>query len=134
MKIQTAMMHEWHTNIGRFNMSLEEEAIKTLQSEVKSLRAKVEALEKWVNDLQSGMYINCVYCGFRYGPKESVPATKAQALKDHIEKCSEHPMSVLRAKVAELEKGLKCAEHKREHGRYQCLGPGCLFCEDDQCE
>ena len=29
--------------------------------------------EQWVADLQSGLYINCVYCGHRYGPRETTP-------------------------------------------------------------
>lgn len=60
-------------------------------------------LRKWVDDLQSGMYINCVYCGHRYGPQSEVPANPflknsrmADALKAHIEVCPEHPMSRLK--------------------------------------
>lgn len=58
-------------------------------------RNERDKLETWVNDLQSGMYINCVNCGHRYGPK--VPATMADVLKEHIEQCPEHPMSALKA-------------------------------------
>ena len=29
---------------------------------------KMAMLRQWIDDLQSGMYINCVYCGHRYGP------------------------------------------------------------------
>lgn len=28
-------------------------------------RDEVSRLTKWVSDLQSGMYVNCVYCGHR---------------------------------------------------------------------
>jgi DNA-directed RNA polymerase subunit RPC12/RpoP len=52
-----------------------------------------ESLRQWVDDLQSGMYINCVYCGYRYGPKENTPVTMADILKEHMEKCPEHPLS-----------------------------------------
>ena len=31
------------------------------QDEIKRLRA-------WIRDLQSGLFVNCVYCGYRYGP------------------------------------------------------------------
>jgi hypothetical protein len=48
------------------------------------------------------MYINCVYCGHRYGPKDKVPATMADALKQHIEQCPSHPMSVLKKQNAEM--------------------------------
>jgi hypothetical protein len=59
---------------------------------------------KWVNDLQSGMYINCVYCGYRYGPNSEIPATMADVLKEHIEQCPKHPMSALKAKLEETER------------------------------
>jgi SHS2 domain-containing protein len=55
--------------------------------------------KQWVEDLQSGMYVNCVYCGHRYGPKETTPVTMADALTAHIAACPEHPMSKLMAAV-----------------------------------
>ena len=54
---------------------------------------ELERHKKWVNDLQSGMYINCVYCGHRYGPKKNTPVAMADVLKEHIEKCPKHPLS-----------------------------------------
>ena len=56
---------------------------------------EIARLQQWVHDLQSGMYINCVYCGHRYGPKDKVPATMADALKRHVAECSKHPMAEL---------------------------------------
>jgi hypothetical protein len=64
---------------------------------LRSAKEEIARLTLWVNDLQSGMYINCVYCGHRYGPQDQVPATMADALKAHIEVCPKHPMSALRA-------------------------------------
>lgn len=61
------------------------------------LTAENERYKKWVNDLQSGMYVNCVYCGHRYGPEDEVPSTMADALRRHVEQCPEHPMSRLKA-------------------------------------
>lgn len=72
-----------------------------LAAEITSQRAEIERLQQWVNDLQAGMFINCVYCGHRYGPDDEVPATMADVLKEHVEQCPEHPMSALRAQVAE---------------------------------
>ena len=57
---------------------------------------EVERLSRWVADLQSGMYVNCVYCGHRYGPGETTPVSMADALKAHVERCPKHPMSKLR--------------------------------------
>lgn len=53
-------------------------------------------LKQWINDLQSGQYVNCVYCGHRYGPENSTPVSKADQLKAHIEQCPEHPMSKMK--------------------------------------
>lgn len=53
-------------------------------------------LQQWVNDLQAGMYINCVYCGHRYGPDDEVPAAMADVLREHVEQCPKHPMSALK--------------------------------------
>lgn len=78
-----------------------------LVAENRSLLARVEVLKQWVNDLQSGMLIICVYCGHSYGPAASHnPAgrgTAADALTDHISTCPEHPLTAAKARVAELE-------------------------------
>lgn len=58
-----------------------------------------DALQRWINDLQSQLYINCVYCGHRYGPNEKeVPA---DALRQHVACCPEHPMAELVASCKE---------------------------------
>ncbi len=64
-------------------------------------------LEKWINDLQSGMYINCVYCGHRYGPNDEVPSSMADTLKEHIEQCPKHPMNFLKQDYDLLVKNLE---------------------------
>lgn len=77
-----------------------------------------ERLRKWVDDLQSGMYINCVYCGHRYGPQDKVPTSMADVLKEHVEQCPEHPMSKLRNRVKIGINQLSCMvdpEHEAEH-------------------
>ena len=56
-----------------------------------------DRFKQWVDDLQSGSYITCVYCGHRYGPRETVPTSTADALKTHIETCPQHPMSAQHA-------------------------------------
>lgn len=74
-----------------------------MKDEAMVLKERVRQLEQWVADLQSGMYVNCVYCGHRYGPKESTPMSMADILKEHIEICPEHPASKLKKRVEELE-------------------------------
>ena len=56
---------------------------------------EVRKLRTWVADLQSGMYVNCVYCGHRYGPGEMTPVSMADALKAHVAACPSHPMAGL---------------------------------------
>jgi hypothetical protein len=72
---------------------------------IAQLETEVYRLHQWVSDLQSGMFINCVYCGHRYGPDPGTPIAMAEVLKLHIEQCLEHPMSKLKAE-SELLKGL----------------------------
>lgn len=61
---------------------------------------EIARLRAWVNDLHSGMYLNCVFCGHRYGPVED-DATY-DGLKQHITQCPEHPMSHLRDAIQEI--------------------------------
>ena len=69
---------------------------------------EVERLQRWVNDLQAGMYINCVYCGHRYGPDPGTPVAMADVLKKHIEQCPQHPMSALKKQLDDLTKPGPC--------------------------
>lgn len=71
--------------------------------EINRLEKENVQLKQWVNDCQSGMYVNCVYCGYRYGPKENTPTSMADILKEHIEKCPKHPMSELKNKLESLQ-------------------------------
>ena len=68
--------------------------MKTMTAEVKQLQ-EIARLRQWVADLQSGMYVNCVYCGHRYGPADEVPVSMADTLKQHVAQCPDHPMSKL---------------------------------------
>ncbi len=62
-----------------------------MSDQLQELLAENEKLKAWISDLQSGMFINCVYCGHRYGPKDQMPATlvaadpvKIKAVQDKI--------------------------------------------------
>jgi hypothetical protein len=61
------------------------------------LRAEVKRLEEWVDDLQSRMHINCVYCGRRYTPADEEPEhdTMREELKAHVVQCKKHPMAAM---------------------------------------
>lgn len=70
---------------------------------IQELEAECERLEKWKNDLLSGMTVNCVYCGHCYGPKSDTPVSMAEVLKEHISICPEHPLSHANTRIKELE-------------------------------
>ncbi len=65
---------------------------------------EIARLNQWIADLQSGMYINCVYCGHRYGPDPGTPVAMADVLKAHVEVCPKHPMSALKTENARLKR------------------------------
>ena len=69
------------------------------------LAAKLQQARQWVSDLQSGMYVNCIYCGHRYGPDPGTPVAMAEVLKKHIQECPEHPMSKLRTQLLRNRQG-----------------------------
>ena len=66
------------------------------------LREDNKVLRKWVDDLQSGMFINCVYCGFSYGANTESALPAAEILKQHVENCPKHPMFKLKKKYDAL--------------------------------
>ena len=84
------------------------QAIMDGADEIDRLRAENERLTQWINDLQSGTLINCVYCGHQYGPKDSASVSMADALKEHVEQCPEHPMSKI---IAQNTRYLEALEH-----------------------
>lgn len=96
------------------------------------LEAERDRLKQHVADLQSGMYVNCVYCGHRYGPTECTPVSKADVLKAHVEVCPEHPMSELRASL-ELEKFFRennCRE--RDEWKAKALAAATLTADEQK--
>jgi len=91
-------------------LSALESQIKAEQESVNELSMANQNLKQWVQDLHSGMYINCVYCGHRYGPREETPIAMADVLKAHIETCPKHPLKIAKDEIYELEARLKRAE------------------------
>ena len=73
---------------------------------VTTLQREVGQLNQWVDDLQGRMYINCVYCGHRYGPDDEEPKheTMREELHAHVEQCPKHPMAALKADNERLRK------------------------------
>ena len=81
---------------GNPNATLEEGIEYKAAQEIKRLRS-------WVSDLQSGMFVNCVYCGHRFGHRADTQVSMAEVLYQHIEKCPQHPMSAMKAQLEELD-------------------------------
>ena len=112
--------------VERKSMKQTVEEIMQIKLTLEEALQEIKDLQRWVDDLQSGMYINCVYCGHQYGPAlcpeckgygnkykndivvigdtctvcngtgKGVPVTMADVLKKHIAVCPKHPMSALR--------------------------------------
>jgi len=82
-----------------------------MHNHIEDLEAKNKRLQQWVDDLHAGMFINCVYCGHRYGPDSETPHAMADILKEHVEKCPEHPMSHLKLENAKLREALEEIAH-----------------------
>ena len=70
---------------------------------------EISQLKKWIDDLQSSKYINCVYCGHRYGPDPGTPVAMAEVLKKHIEQCPKHPLFQARKEIRCLKEIIKQA-------------------------
>jgi len=108
------------TPVGRFQCGMcnaGDLLYSELKGQLRDANAEVERLKKQVADCQSGMWVSCIYCGHRYGPKATTPVTQADLLTKHAEQCSKHPMSTLRAEVERLEKQL--ADTQATAGRLQ---------------
>lgn len=84
---------------------------KHYDAKVSALEAERDRLRRHIDDLQSGMWVNCVYCGHRYGPGESTPVFMADALKTHVERCPQHPMAALRERTTKVEAELETARN-----------------------
>jgi len=74
------------------------------------LQEQARVLQQYIDDLQSEVYINCAYCGHRYGPKSSTPYTMSSLLSEHIEKCEKHPLFIANKKIKQLEEKLSSKE------------------------
>lgn len=83
------------------------------------MHGMIRRLQRWVDDLQSGMYINCVYCGHRYGPSPETPVAMSEVLKQHIATCPKHPLFEANVAIVALKKqladaGQRCRASKSE--------------------
>lgn len=101
--IKAAWAWDHELPVERVNFTHHWPTQQKAREHIEFLLSEVERLTRWVEDLHSGMFVNCVYCGHQYGPGETTPVSMADALKAHVEKCAHHPMSALRETVERLE-------------------------------
>lgn len=94
---------EWLIEHIRESRDSWEECIRKGDSQIEALEKRNDELQNWIDDLQSGMYINCVYCGHRYGPNPETPVAMADILEAHIEQCSKHPLSHMKVRAEKAE-------------------------------
>lgn len=98
--------------------------------------AEIDWLKQWVADCQSGMYINCVYCGHRYPP--GTPDVRDKVLYEHIKQCSKHPLAKALARIEEIQKDnvrrLMLLEETLDYLGHKdhCLGRNKCSCESDK--
>lgn len=119
------LLHTEYLAVGAERDALQEKLAR-LQKEYGAADAEITRFQQWVEDLQAGMFINCVYCGHRYGPNHEVPASMAEVLKKHIEVCPKHPLSVALATVERLRKELSDRGHIDICNKVRTMGPcGC---------
>lgn len=109
LKFHAGESAAWHQAFRSKDIALREsvgahEEVLRLTKECEELKRNNTRLQAWVNDLHSGMFINCVYCGHRYGPDPGTPVSMSDVLKAHIETCPEHPMSKLKADNTRLKR------------------------------
>lgn len=93
-----------------------------------TLQKDLERYKQWIKDLQSGMYVNCVYCGHRYGPEDKIPVSMADALKQHIEQCPEHPLTQYKRALNEVCTDLACDDQCPNSEPDFIPWPECLNC------
>ena len=58
-----------------------------METVIDQQRAEIERLKQWVEDLQGEAWVNCVYCGFRFGPVEKFPVSTTEIFTKHLRQC-----------------------------------------------
>jgi len=99
--------HLWDEEKARKLERLEKLVTKTraaCKANTKEYEKKIKQLKDWISDLQSGMYVNCVYCGHRFKPNPEAFPSQAEVLREHMEKCPEHPLFKAKQTIERLGK------------------------------
>lgn len=81
----------------------EADLIKVAANLIEELIGENIRLTNWKNDLLSGMYVNCIYCGHNYGLTEFTPEIMDEELARHVEHCERHPLHEAKETISNLE-------------------------------
>jgi hypothetical protein len=92
---------------------------QSLPNNIEHLAAEIIRLRQWIADLQSGMFINCVYCGHRYGPDPGTPTAMADVLKAHGVRRWDEPTGVVTSQRAPGQGAFSVADPRTGHEHHQ---------------
>jgi len=90
------------------------------QVDLAECRAEIIRLDKWIDDLQSKMYVNCAYCGFRFGPRDTTKAAMTDVIKQHVRQCQRHPYAKALAALQQYGHHQPHCKHLRLKGPCTC--------------
>jgi hypothetical protein len=88
---------------------------KPSPKEVEIITKEIEALQQWIKDVQGKTFVNCIYCGHRYGAASTTPVALADIMKQHVAQCPKHPLSVTKKALSEARLDMIEAGLKTEH-------------------
>lgn len=77
--------------------------VQYVYKQVNACETELYRYKQWIDDLQSELYVNCVYCGHRYGRGEITSVSMGDVFHKHIEQCTQHPMFALKKEVELLK-------------------------------
>ena len=87
------------------------QVIKELKDENIEKAEEIKTLKGWINGLPQ-LYVNCVYCGHRFKPNPEVFPSQTDVVREHMEKCSKHPLFQANQKIKELKKVIEELEKR----------------------
>jgi hypothetical protein len=106
---------QWGCSVGTIHRVITE-GLPKMQQTIRQQKKEIQRLNKWVGDHQSKMWINCVYCGHRYGPDPGTPVAMADILKKHIKVCPKHPCSQQAEEIRRLKSVVAQAAYFAQKG------------------
>lgn len=101
--------------------------IKWMYERIEFQKKKEKRLMQWIVDLLSGKYVNCVYCGHRYGPTDTTPTSMSEILTEHIKHCEHHPLNTA---ITVIERLLSMNLYSCRVCEYSRNSTPCRHCSD----